>query len=400
MARRRKQKPERRKPGSGYIKSLANGRAKAHYPNPAGGYFVKRTDSVQEAEEWLAELARRAEKGEDLTEGQQTLETWLNRWVELLATDPENPLKEKTIADYRFKLGYVIDLLGKMIIAEIKTDHTDNAIRLIRKNLAQTTASQIHNLFWRAMEEAFDRQYIGRNPVKRPKRRKRRRRSDIKRRDIYRLSSREAAKLLCVMRDRLEALAWWLALLLGFREGEILGIRRCDLDLDNATITIVQQYTQLKGKAHHSTTKTDYSDRTLPIPRALVPVFQTLLETLNRRAALAMRRGTWQEHSLIFPGKSGRPMNPSSFYHMLKRNLPAAGLPSHVNVHHLRHSAAKYYTDLGAPDNVRTAIAGHSPKTITDYYGQPDVETLRPWVEQVYRQLSGEVERARKEKQA
>lgn len=95
MARRKK--PERRKPGSGYIKSLADGRAKAHYPNPAGGYFVKRCDSVQEAEEWLAELAKRDEKGEDLTEGQQTLETWLNRWIGLLETDPENPLKETTI---------------------------------------------------------------------------------------------------------------------------------------------------------------------------------------------------------------------------------------------------------------------------------------------------------------
>lgn len=398
MARRKKR--ERRKPGSGYITSLANGRAKAHYPNPAGGHFVKRTDSIQEAEEWLAELARRNEKGEDLTEGQQTLETWLNRWIELLATDPENPLKEKTIHDYRFKLGYVIDLLGKAIIADIKTDHTDDAIRLIRKNLAQTTASQIHNLFWRAMEEAFDRQYIGRNPVRRPKRRAKRRRTDVKRRDIYRLTPREGANLIYVMRERREALAWWLALLLGLREGEILGIRRGDLDLGNATVTIAQQYTQIKGKAHHSTTKTDYSDRTLPIPRALVPAFQSLLETLNRRAALAMRRGTWQEHSLIFPGKSGRPMNPTSFYHMLKRALPAAGLPAHVNVHHLRHSAAKYYTDLGAPDNVRAAIAGHSPKTITDYYGQPDVETLRPWVEQVYRLIAGEVEQGRIERRA
>lgn len=400
MARRKKPRPERRKPGSGYIKPLAGGRAKAHYPNPKGGYFVKRCDSTQEAEEWLAELARREERAEDLTGGQQTLEMWLNRWIELLATDPENPLKAKTIADYRFKLGYVIDLLGKMVIAEIRTDHTDDAIRLIRKNLAQTTASQIHNLFWRAMEEAFERNYIGRNPVKRPKRRAKRRRTDVKRRDIYRLNPREGAVLLYLMRERLEALAWWLILVLGLREGEVLGLRRCDLDLERATITIAQQYTQLDGKPHHSTTKTDYSDRTLPIPRALIPAFDALLATLNRRAALATRRGTWQEHSLLFPGKSGRPMVPTSFYHMLKRMLPAAGLLAHVNVHHLRHSAAKYYTDLGAPDNVRAAIAGHSPRTITDYYGQPDVETLRPWVERVYQQLSGEVEKGRIKKQA
>jgi hypothetical protein len=44
---------------------------------------------------------------------------------------------------------------------------------------------------------------------------------------------------------------------------------------------------------------------------------------------------------------------------------------------------------------VRGAIAGHSPKSITDYYGEPDVETLRPWVEQVYGQITGEVQKQR-----
>lgn len=395
MAKRKK--PERRAPGSGYIKTLARGRAKAHYPNPAGGYFVKRCRTTQEAEEWLAELAKREAADQDLTGGQQLLDTWFERWIGLLRGDPENPLKEKTLADYRFKLGYVGDLLGRMVLSEIKPDHADDAIRKIRKVLAQTTASQIHNLFWRVMEEAFERAYIPRNPVKRPKRRRRQRRSDTRRRAVYHLNLHEGATLIHLMRDRGEALAWWLLLLLGVREGEVLGLRRCDLDLKNATVTIVQQYTTLDGKAHHSTTKTDYADRVLPFPRALVPAFEELLLGLTQRAAKATRRGTWQEHGLLFPGKSGRPMNPTSLLHMLKRALPVARLPGHVNIHHLRHSAAKYYTDIGAPDTVRSAIAGHSPKTITDYYGPPDVETLRPWVERVYGLLAGESERMRKE---
>jgi integrase len=396
MAKRRKA-VGRRKPGSGYINPLADGRAKAHYPKPSGGHFVKRCDTIAEAEEWLADLASRQAIDYDLAGGQQKLETWLNRWIILLETDPENPLKEKTIADYRFKLGYVIDLLGKAVLSEIKPDHADNAIRLIRKNLAQNTASQIHNLFWRAMEEAFNREYILRNPVKRPRRRKKRRRSDTARRQTYRLSPREAAALITAMSGRLEALAWWLMLILGLREGEVLGLRRGDLDLKNATITIAQQYTQLHGRAHHSTTKTDYSDRTLPFPRALVPLFEALLDTLTRRAALATKRGTWQEHSLLFPGKSGRPMNPSSLYHMLKRVLLGLHLPGSLCIHDLRHTAAKFYVDIGAPDNVRQSIAGHSPKSITDYYGETDAEAMRPWVEGVWRVLSGEREKARKE---
>jgi integrase len=392
MARRKR---ERRKPNTGYIHPLADGRAKAHYPKPGGGYFVKRCNTRTEAEKWLADLAERQKERYDLTGGQQTLATWLNRWIELQETSPENPLKAKTIADYRFKLGYVIDLLGKMVLSEIKPDHADDAIRLVRKNLAQSTASQIHNLFYRAMEEALNRDYIARNPVKRPQRRRRQRRSE--RKQVYRLNVVESVRLLTTLDGRREALAWWLILLLGLREGEVLGLRRCDLDLEHATITVIQQYTQIDGKAHHSTTKTDYSDRTLPLPRALVGAFRALLAALNKRAALAMRRGTWQEHSLLFPGKSGRPMNPTSFYHILKRELPAAKLPHLVNVHHLRHTALKFYVDIGAPDNVRAAIAGHSPKSITDYYGETDAEVMRPWVEQVYRQLAGEVERAREE---
>lgn len=393
MARRRKR--DRRERGSGYITPLPGGRAKAHYPKTKGGYFVKRCHSTEEAAQWLAELGRREEESYDLTGGQQRLETWLNRWIDLQGSDPDNPLKEKTLADYRFKLGYVIDLLGSMIVADIKPDHSDDAMRLIRKNLAQNTADQIRNLFYRAMAEAVRRDYIPRNPVDRPQRRARKRKSD-KAHQVYRLNTKEAARLLQAMHGRLEALAWWLFLILGLREGEVLGIRRSDIDLVNATINISQQYTQLKGRAHKSTTKTEYSDRLLPFPRDLVPLFDALYTTLTKRAERAMKRGTWQEHGLVFPGKSGRPMNPTSIYHMLKRMLPAAALPAHVNVHHLRHTAAAFYTGLLAPDVVRGAIAGHSPKSITDFYGEPDVETLRPWVEKAYQQLIGEVDRQRK----
>jgi integrase len=392
----RKRKPDRRPRGSGYITPLAGGRAKAHYPNPEGGYFIKRCDTVKEAEEWLAELGKRDEGDYNLAGGQQRLDTWLNRWVELEATaDPDNLLKEKTLEDYRFKLGYVINLLGGMPIADIRYDHADDAMRLIRKNLAANTADQIRNLFWRAMEEALTREYITRNPVKRAMKRKRRGRKDVRKRIIQRLNMKQAAALLCVSSERLEAIAWWLFLILGLREGEVLGIKREHIDFEKATITIETQYTQLRGKAHKSTTKTEYSDRTLPFPRALVPAFEALFTLLTKRAERAMKRGTWQEHGLVFPGKSGRPMNPTSIYHMLKKMVPDAALPPNVNIHHLRHTAAAMYTDMSAPDVVRVAIAGHSPKTITDYYGEPAVETLRPWVEQAYQQLSGEVEKQR-----
>lgn len=395
MARKRKPKP-RRAPGTGYIRVIPNGRAKAHFPKAGGGYHTKWCDSEAQAEEWLDDLVARSKEQYDVAGGLQSNETWINRWLGYQENDPDYPLKAKTLADYRFKLGYALDLVGPRIIIETKADHIDDALRLIRKSLAQNTVSQIRNLLWRAFEEAVARGYIDRNPVLRPKRRPRRRKGqDAKRKTVYRLTLQETARLLLVASSRPEYLAWWLLLCLGLREGEVIGLRRSDINLETATITIAQQYTQLEGRAYKETPKTEYSERELPFPRELVPFFREYLDWLTKRAAKALRRGTWQEHGLVFPGKSGRPMNPTSLYHMLKRMLPIAKLPSMVNVHHLRHTAAKFYTDLLAPDVIRGAIAGHSPKTITDQYGKPDLETLRPWVEQVYRQIQDEFEKAR-----
>jgi len=101
---KRKQR-QRRTPGTGYITPLADGRAKAHYPKPGGGYFVKRCDSAESAAQWLAELAKRDADDYDLTGGQQTLKAWLNKWIKLQEDDPDLDLKAKTIADYRYKLG-------------------------------------------------------------------------------------------------------------------------------------------------------------------------------------------------------------------------------------------------------------------------------------------------------
>lgn len=384
MARKKPVKPARRKRGTGAITDLAAGGCIARYPKAHGGHYVKRCAARAEAEEWLAGFVSRASQQLDIAGGQLTLAAWLERWLTRLTTDPDRPLKAKTVDDYQFKCDYVVGLLGDYRLTELTHDRIDTALLTMRKVLAQTTVNQIRNLLQRALDDAEDRGYIPRNPMpKAPKRQKPQRV-----RPTIRLTLAQAQSLLAAVDDRPERLAWWLCLTLGLREGEVLGLRRGDLDLAACTLTIAQQNTQLRGRAHQDTPKTDASRRTLPFPKALAPQFGALLDSLTRRAAKALKRGTWQEHGLIFPGKSGRYMNPSSFLHMLKRHASQAGLPAALTVHHLRHTAAQLYTDLGAPDVVRGAIAGHTPQTVTDAYGAPSLETLRPWVERVYAGLA------------
>src|SRR6185436_8847538 len=157
-----------------------------------------------------------------------------------------------------------------------------------------------------------------------------------------------------------------------------------------------QEYTDVRGTATQDLPK---GDKVLPVPfpRALVPLIRAHLAALTRRAAHGTRYGYWQEHQLVFPGRGGRPMNPTSLRHALKTLTDACKLPS-VTTHMLRHTCGGLLIAVGAPENIIGGILRHGPRTITGHYAPPSVEVMRPWVEQVYRILAGELEeQARKE---
>jgi integrase len=386
MARRKKQ--QRRSPGSGYIVATPNGRFKAFFPKAGGGYHIKTHDTHEEAAGWLADLATQHAQRFDVTGGRQTLQVWADRFLEYRAPD----LKAKTLADYRFKLGYALDLLGYMPIGDVLPDHIDDAMAIIGRSLAATTTRQIRNLLKLLFDEAQRRRYITFNPAIPPARRRR-----VPRKKPIRLSAAEAARLIDTLDTDWFRLALWLMLTLTLREGEVLGLRRGDVDLEKLTITIREQNTTLEGRPYFETPKGEHSARVLPLPAALAPLVQAQMDITIRRAA---RSKVWQEHALLFPGHSGKPMYPTNLLHRLKDTLPRAELPSLLTVHHLRHTAGQFYTIVGAPlDPIIQAILGHSPRTMSGHYAPPPVETLRPWTERVYA-LIVDAQRARQLAQA
>lgn len=384
MAKRR----SRRTPGTGYTTKAPNGTYTAYFPKIGGGYHVRRGfDTSAAAEAWCDSLLTQRDAKLDVGSGQQRVSVWMARWVDRAAKDRE--WKAKMVADVAYKLGYVKPYLGGMALADVLPDHVDQMLDELSKDLAQTTVRQIRNYLYQVFEEARGRRYITFNPVLKPQRRKR-----AKQREPQRLNAPQAARLMTVAEPTFYGLAWWFLVLLGMRAGEVCGLRRGDIDVEQATVTIAQEATDLRGKVHLDMPKGD-KVRTVPIPRALLPILDQHLQHVTRRAAQGMQRGTWQEHGLVFPGRSGKPMNPTSLRHMLKDLTDSCHLPP-VTTHMLRHTAGSLYTSLGCPENIVAALLGHAPGTITRHYAPPDVEALRVWVEQVYQLLDGEVEWAKR----
>lgn len=379
MARR---KSGRRTRGSGYAQRARNGTWTAFFPKRPSGYLVRRGfDRRQDAEAWLDALAARQAHKEDVRSGQQTVGAYMDAW--LARATKEREWKVKTVADVAWKLGYVKPYLADHALADILPDGIDTMLDDLGAALAETTTRQIRNYLYQVFESAVARRYITFNPVIKPERRKK-----ARQRTPERLSAPQAARLLREAERSFYAAAWWLIVCCGLRAGEICGLRRSDLDLDRAVLTVAQEVTDVRGRPVRDLPK---GDKVLPVPfpRALVPALRAHLAALTTRAAQGTRKGYWQEHQLVFPGRGGRPMNPTSLRHALSRLTAAAKLPP-VTTHMLRHTCGGLLISAGAPENIIGGILRHGPKTITGHYAPPDVEVMRPWVERVYAAITGD----------
>lgn len=382
-------KRKRRTPGTGAAIKEANGTWTARFPRLGGGYHVRRGfGSRALAEAWCDSLVALRDKKHSVGQSLKSVNDQITAWIGRESV--ERLWKAKMLADVEFKLGYVRPYLGGQAVGDVLPDDVDSMLYELGRDLAPTTIRQIRNYLFQVFEDARQRRYIAYNPVLKPARRKR-----PKQKPPTRLSPSQAAVLLIAAEREFYVLAWWFILCCGLRSGEVCGLRWADVDLANCILSVRQESTDLKGKPHIDTPKNDKT-RDVPFPRALIPFVRLHLQRLTKRAERGLARGTWQDHGLVFPGKSGRPMSTTSLRHALKDLTDATRLPP-VTTHMLRHTAGGLLKAASCPYDVLGAILGHAPPGVTGHYAPPPVSEMRPWVELVWRELAGAVEEKRRE---
>ena len=182
------------------------------------------------------------------------------------------------------------------------------------------------------------------------------------RREIQPLTAEQARVFLRSVRGhRLEAL-FALALSLGLRQGELLGLRWADVELDQGFIHVRRSLQRLNGAFALGELKTAQSQRRLgALPAGLLETMRVhrLRQTQERLASEA-----WEDWDLVFTGISGHPLHASSVTHEFQDLLREAGLPPQ-RFHDLRHACASLLMAQGVNPRVVMQILGHSQITLT-----------------------------------
>lgn len=135
----------------------------------------------------------------------------------------------------------------------------------------------------------------------------------------------------------------------GVRIGELLALDWRDVDLKSRMIQVNKTRVERFGEITTGTPKTDSSNRTIPIPKQLIPLLKNL-------------RGSQRDGQVI--AQNGKPVTIRSYQRTFELLLKCQGIPRR-GFHALRHTFATRAVECGMDVKTLSEILGHKNPTVT-----------------------------------
>lgn len=279
---------------------------------------------------------------------------WMIYWLDVVC--PERKLKVNTMKSYRSKVDqYVIPNIGRHRLDRLAPEHIRSMYAKMRRDgLAEGTLRQTHAILRRALTVAVRERKVSWNvalmmdppgtEVTTPR---------------QPLTLEEADLVLGT-----EDLRWWVALLLGLRQGEALGLKWRDVDLDAGVLTIERTLVREPGKGLvFGTPKSKASRRLVALPP----------KTLARFKVAAA--GGVDPDALVF-NRDGKPIDHRADWQRWQDTLAALGIQPRP-LHAARHTTATLLEAQGVQDRLVAQMLGQSSVAVTHRYQHGDLEGMR-----------------------
>lgn len=309
----------------------------------------------REVREQLATARHAQQQGLPATNDRLTTGQFLTRWLEESAKPTIRP---KTYASYAQLIRlHLAPELGRIPLAKLGPQQIQEFLnRKLASGLSPRSVQYLHAVLRAALNRALKWGLVVRNAatlVDAPR---------IRRPDIAAMTPEQARSLLAAVHgDRLEAL-YTVALAVGLRLGEALGVQWPAIDLENGTLTVRTALQRVNGALQLVEPKSASSRRTVVLPQVAVEALRAHRTRQLEERLLA--GGRWQESGLVFTTTEGKPLDARNVFRGFQRLLARAGLP-HLRLHDLRHGCATLLIAQGVHPRTIMEILGHSQISLT-----------------------------------
>jgi integrase len=338
-------------------------------------------DTRREVQAQLTKALADVQNGLPIVQETQTVRQYLERWLADVVARKTRP---KTHQSYEEVVRlYIAPFVGELKLVKLNTQQVRAMLNALEDNpdLSSRTVQYTHAILRKALNDALKDQTIVRNVaalVDPPR---------VVAKEVQPLTPSEARVFLeAIQGDRDEAL-YTVAVSLGLRQGESLGVRWPDVDLEAGTLRVRYALQRLKPKGkgrevrgleiHLVEQKNKKARRTLELPAV------TLAALVMHRARQAEERvlcgSKWKVSKVhcegktivvddfVFTTKIGTPLDGRLVTKRFQRILKHAGIPRH-RFHDARHTAATLLAVQGVHPKAIQSVLGWDQLAMVDRY--------------------------------
>jgi integrase len=352
---------KRRGSGEGTIYRTKDGRWRGEISlgySPEGKPLRKIIYGKNQAEviEEFDRLGKKQSNGVKVRTSKQTVADYLKSWLE---DSVKLTNRAQTYRSYEWIVRvHLIPGLGKSTLEKLNPQVLQAFIKSCSKSgLSPATVKHINATLRAALSQAEDWELVDRNVAKLVK---------LPRAQKYRptvLSPEQAKAFLLFSANHPQEALFSVALSLGLRRGEIIGLRWQDVDFTVGSLRVTHSLERVKGKGLQlGDPKSAKAQRVLRLPLVCVQALTRQKE--KQRVAREWCGAGWKEAGFVFTTSVGTPMQPEMLTREFKAAIAAAGLPD-MRLHDLRHSCATLLLAQGVHPKLVQETLGHSTYQLT-----------------------------------
>lgn len=285
-----------------------------------------------------------------------TYSEWFTQYMSLY----KRKISDKTRESYLRLAQLVAPIIGAKPLEAITPDDIQAAIISAEETAGGRQAQLVYTLLHAAFRRAVRSGHIRQSPVEavdKPEHEGKQGRA---------IEGADWQLLAPIIR---ESVAFSLACFAGLRRGEVLGLRRGDIDLEAGLIRVERQRVRVGGQIVTAPPKSSAGVRVVPISPELLPILARAVRFLLPAAYLV-------------------PISPETLGRRWSATQKAAGITAPYRLHDLRHTYATRLMLEGINPRVLQYVIGHSDFSFTvSTYTHVGAAAAKTELSRVYKSL-------------